>query len=1342
MSAEQVAAQFRQIRQVQRLRTLERTAGPRGARIGGGVGLATSPLPQNPLTPVSPARPTGDSAEVVAVRGDQMFEPGGTFVLWATTVSPPVRNGFLALTLPSEEIPLAHPALYTVSLDVDWHGEPGGIVEVWVGTSRAEVVQSGTRLTRDVLVVGTDPDAPLRVALRHGGAVAVRAAVKATVTLGNRVVEDHPERDLDAAPETKPATPAAPGVIAGATLDNAFLDVSWAAPTVAVDSWEVVATRVSDGVSTTVEVPGAELDARVDWLRAGTAYDVRIYALTDGVLSDPSLPTSVTTVADQTVPGQVSGVKVAPALEVAVASWNESTEIDVRGGAGRYEYAVDGGAWTDAGPATVVTLGPFDPETAHTFEVRAVDASGNIGPASASVAFTMPPAVPTGSITADKLDLTIGGANLVPDASFESTDSLAAWPVSGQATIDRTTDVARSGSYALRFTGTGSVNTPYVATDRIYDVQPGDAVTVSAYGQRGAGTTNTQRAVIRFYDAAAAHIATVEGVEACPEGTWTRIVASGVAPAATDYVMVWLYPVGALATGQTLYYDDVQLEVGDVVTAWAPPPAEILPGTIVNASLGDGVVSTLKLADGAATAAKIGAGAVTETKVGPDAITTPKLAAGAVVADKLAAGAVTANKLSVIVGGGNRLTNSNFGNGTSGWATYNNSSGTEPHTTTIEPGGKFGANAYRVTWSVANTSTKGVYTGANIVADEGWRWLGGKTYVVSWWARASLTQPVAMHVASNAPAMTLDWISNPVLSADWQLYAVRYTRSADTNDSLFLTIEYGKGGTGWVEFDGVQVERGEVATAWAPQASELLPGTILATHLAADSVTTSALAAGSVVAAKIGAEAVVAGKIAAGAVTATTVASGAILTDKLDAGAVTATKLAAGSVVAGKIAANSVTATELVAGTITAASGILADAVITAAKIADAQVTSAKIVSLKANQITSDTLTSTVITLGSGGVFRAGRTAAPFHYFIQDAAGLRFYKSGTAAYTGGTLVFNASVSTGDLTMAGLTATGATITGTINATGGEFSGNITITGTLAASGTKISANGIAITEGSGLSNRLQFISNFGTESGYIQSQGASIRVYSGGGHVYITSAQGTVTLNPSSLVSIVASGEVIRLDGAGGAAQFISFFRSGSGVARSGYVGFGSSTTTHFYVYNEQGGNVYTLTGSGGAFLEQHGDALATGYDFVQWSPRRANHGDIGGTTYYWRRLYSSQGPYSASDVNLKEDIEPLPLGLAFVRQLETIRWHFPEEDGYRDGFSAQQVDTTVQAFAPKGGLHRGRPWSGLDRPSPEGAAAGTEHLMLQESQLLAPLVKAVQELAAEVDELRALLPVS
>lgn len=106
---------------------------------------------------------------------------------------------------------------------------------------------------------------------------------------------------------------------------------------------------------------------------------------------------------------------------------------------------------------------------------------------------------------------------------------------------------------------------------------------------------------------------------------------------------------------------------------------------------------------------------------------------------------------------------------------------------------------------------------------------------------------------------------------------------------------------------------------------------------------------------------------------------------------------------------------------------LIANAAITTAKIDNLAVTSAKISDVSAGKITTGTLTAALITLGSGGLFRAGRSLSPYHYMLIDETGIRFYVNGSAPYTGGTLNVDLNVNSGGAVFTGAIE-GSSITG--------------------------------------------------------------------------------------------------------------------------------------------------------------------------------------------------------------------------------------------------------------------------------------------------------------------------
>ena len=140
-------------------------------------------------------------------------------------------------------------------------------------------------------------------------------------------------------------------------------------------------------------------------------------------------------------------------------------------------------------------------------------------------------------------------------------------------------------------------------------------------------------------------------------------------------------------------------------------------------------------------------------------------------------------------------------------------------------------------------------------------------------------------------------------------------------------------------------------------ANILATGSVVASNLAANSITSDKIVAGAVIADKLAANSVTAGKIAANAVNAAALVAGAITTEKLAALAVTADKLAAKAVVAGKLAANAVTAETIAAGAIVA--GKLAANSVAAGNIVSGAVTADK---LAANSVNADKLTANSVT--------------------------------------------------------------------------------------------------------------------------------------------------------------------------------------------------------------------------------------------------------------------------------------------------------------------------------------------------------------------------------------------
>lgn len=158
----------------------------------------------------------------------------------------------------------------------------------------------------------------------------------------------------------------------------------------------------------------------------------------------------------------------------------------------------------------------------------------------------------------------------------------------------------------------------------------------------------------------------------------------------------------------------------------------------------------------------------------------------------------------------NRLTRTGS-QGTS-WYTYNNAGNAQPVTrSTVADGPVPGTTAERLEWSVANTSTKGLYIGSADAMPSP-RWDRGETYIISWYARAGLTSPTTMMVYWNNPGPTNQTVLlNPTLTGEWQRYAFRVTMPSKGDDGPFISVVNGTGGTGWLEMGALQVQKAPAA---------------------------------------------------------------------------------------------------------------------------------------------------------------------------------------------------------------------------------------------------------------------------------------------------------------------------------------------------------------------------------------------------------------------------------------------------------------------------------------------------------------------------------------------------
>jgi hypothetical protein len=139
------------------------------------------------------------------------------------------------------------------------------------------------------------------------------------------------------------------------------------------------------------------------------------------------------------------------------------------------------------------------------------------------------------------------------------------------------------------------------------------------------------------------------------------------------------------------------------------------------------------------------------------------------------------------------------------------------------------------------------------------------------------------------------------------------------------------------------------------------------------------------------------------------------------------------------------------------------------------------------------------------------------------------------------------------------------------------------------------------------------------------------------------------------------------------------------------------------------------------------DALIeVGQTFVR--PSINNQKSLGSADYRWSAVFSTNGTIQTSDSRLKTDIVDLKLGLDFVNNLRPVSFKRTDDTDQLThwGLVAQEVKQTIDAH--------GVEFAGWTESQDEHKTQ-----MLNYSEFVSPLIKAVQELSIENQELRSQL---
>ena len=189
----------------------------------------------------------------------------------------------------------------------------------------------------------------------------------------------------------------------------------------------------------------------------------------------------------------------------------------------------------------------------------------------------------------------------------------------------------------------------------------------------------------------------------------------------------------------------------------------------------------------------------------------------------------------------------------------------------------------------------------------------------------------------------------------------------------------------------------------------------------------------------------------------------------------------------------------------------------------------------------------------------------------------------------------------------------------------------------------------------------------------------------------------------------------------------------------GILAFSTATTERMRI-DASGNLTVTPAGTTGAFKVQSGgfanQVLLNNGVLTRFGnnvvPQVDNSYDLGAGSNRWDDVFATNGTIQTSDARQKKDIADLDLGLEFVQKLRPVNYKFIDGKRTHQGFIAQELEKVIQ----DSGKTTEQVASLIHSTSSE---EGLEHDVygIRYTELIAPMVKAIQELKAELDEAKA-----
>ena len=158
------------------------------------------------------------------------------------------------------------------------------------------------------------------------------------------------------------------------------------------------------------------------------------------------------------------------------------------------------------------------------------------------------------------------------------------------------------------------------------------------------------------------------------------------------------------------------------------------------------------------------------------------------------------------------------------------------------------------------------------------------------------------------------------------------------------------------------------------------------------------------------------------------------------------------------------------------------------------------------------------------------------------------------------------------------------------------------------------------------------------------------------------------------------------------------------------------------------GGIALKSGTDMNFHSGNNDDIANDYIYFTYDsfrPNKDNTIELGGSTAAWSNIYYEGSISDTSDIRFKKNVDDSNLGLSFINDLRSVRYNHKTDDDAdkkKYGLIAQEVQEALDIAGVDD-------FSGVHDEN-------KDHLRIDYTQFIAPLIRAVQELSKEMKEMK------